>query len=140
MKLTRELNLFNKKNENLIFSGKNQKDIDKPQFFMKQNGNNKDNKVYNLEDIFRMKTKKMLIQDNKKELEKRIKENEKNVTSKKLYYSLEQNKELEKIKKILGNDNGRPDFFYLSPERWKNNKRDFKVPGPAYYFYHSKIL
>ena len=140
LKLTRELNLFNKKNENLIFSGKNQKDIDKPQFFMKQNGNNKDNKVYNLEDIFRMKTKKMFIQDNKKELEKRIKENEKNVTSKKLYYSMEQNKELEKIKKILGNDNGRPDFFYLSPDRWKKNKKEFKAPGPAYYFYRSNIL
>ena len=140
MKLTRELNLFNKKNENLIFSGKNQKDIDKPQFFMKQNGNNKDNKVYNLEDIFKMKTKKMIIQDNKKELERRIKENEKNVTSKKLYYSMEQNKELEKIKKILGNDNGRPDFFYLSPDRWKQNKKEFKAPGPAYYFYRSNIL
>ena len=140
LKLTEELNLFNKKNENLIFSRKNKNDIDKPNFIMKQNGNNKDNKVYNLEDIFKMKTDKKIINDNKKELEELIKENEKNVSSKKLYYSMEQDKELENIKKILGNDNGRPDFFYLSPDRWKKNKKDFKVPGPAYYFYRSNIL
>ena len=43
--------------------------------------------------------------------------------------------ELNRIKKILGNDNGRPDLFYLSPERWKNKKKEFKPPGPAYYYY-----
>ena len=43
--------------------------------------------------------------------------------------------ELNKIKTILGNDNGKPDYFYLSPERWKNKKSALKVPGPAYYFY-----
>ena len=47
---------------------------------------------------------------------------------------------VEKIKKILGNNNGRPDFFYLSPDRWKKNKKEFKAPGPAYYFYRSNIL
>ena len=136
----KEYNIFDKKKEKIIFSGINKNDNDKPSFSMKQNGNSRNNKVYNLEDIFRMKNEKKIIIDNKKELEKKIKENEKNVTSKKLRHSIEQDNELEKIKKILGNDNGRPDFFYLSPERWKNNKRDFKVPGPAYYFYHSKIL
>ena len=140
LKLTKELNLFSKKNENLIFSGKNKEDIDKPNFIMKQNGHSRDNKVYNLEDIFKMKTKKIVIKDDKKELDKKIKENEKNVTSKKLYYSMEQDRELEKIKKILGNDNGRPDFFYLSPDRWKKNKNNFKAPGPAYYFYRSNII
>ena len=107
---------------------------------MKQNGNSRDNKVYNLEDILKMKTKKIVIKDDKKELDKKIKENEKNVTSKKLYYSMEQDRELQKIKKILGNDNGRPDFFYLSPDRWKKNKNNFKAPGPAYYFYRSNII
>ena len=43
-------------------------------------------------------------------------------------------KELEYIKSILGNDNGRPDLFYLSSPRWKENKYKFRTPGPAYYF------
>ena len=139
LKLTKQQNLFNKNNEKLIFQGKNKDDIYKPKFVMKQNGNSKDNKVYNLEDIFKMKNNKKIIIDKKKDLENKLKENEKNVTSKKLYYSMEQDKELERIKKILGNDNGRPDFFYLSPDRWKNKKTELMTPGPGYYFYHSNI-
>lgn len=138
--ITREKNIFNKKSEKLIFSGLSKDDHDKPRFVMKQNGNNKSNKVYNLEDIYKMKNNKKIVINKKEELEKKLKENEKNVTSKKLIYSMEQDKELEKIKKILGNDNGKPDFFYLSPDRWKSNKNDFKAPGPAYYFYRSNIL
>ena len=137
--ITREKNIFNKNNEKLIFSGLNKADHDKPKFIMKQNGNSKNNKVYNLEDIFKKKNEKKIIINKKEELDKKLKENEKNVTSKKLFYSMEQDKELERIKKILGNDNGRPDFFYLSPDRWKDVIRDFKTPGPAYYFYRSNI-
>lgn len=139
LNLTREKNPFNKKNEKLIFSGINKDDFYKPRFIMKQNGNSRNNKVYSLEDIYRMKNEKKENINRKEELEKKLRENEKNITSKKLFYSMEQNKELERIKKILGNDNGRPDFFYLSPDRWNKNKRDFKVPGPAYYFYRSYI-
>ena len=139
LKLTKDKNLFSKNNEKLIFQGKNKYDIYKPNFVMKQHGNIKDNKVYNLEDIFKMKNNKKIIVDKKKDLENKLKENEKNVTSKKLYFSIEQDKELERIKKILGNDNGRPDFFYLSPDRWKNKNNELITPGPGYYFYHSNI-
>ena len=108
---------------------------DKPSFIMKQNGNKRDNKVYNLEDIFKMKNDKEIIINESAELEKKLRENEKNHSSKNLNFNIKQNKELNKIKNILGNDNGKPDYFFLSPERWKNKKKSFKVPGPAYYFY-----
>ena len=108
---------------------------DKPSFIMKQNGNKRDNKVYNLEDIFKMKNDKEIIINESAELEKKLRENEKNRSSKNLSFNIKQNKELNKIKNILGNDNGKPDYFFLSPERWKNKKKTFKVPGPAYYFY-----
>ena len=102
---------------------------------MKQNGNKRDNRVYNLEDIYKMyKNDKEIIINEKEELEKKLRENEKNHSSKNLLFNIKQNKELNQIKKRLGNDNGKPDFFYLSPERWKNKKKSFKVPGPAYYF------
>ena len=140
LNITRDKDIFNKKNEKLIFSGLSKDDHDKPSFTMKQSGNSKNNKVYNLQDIYKLKNNKKIVISKKEELEKKLKENEKNVTSKKLIYSMEQDKELEKIKKILGNDNGKPDFFYLSPDRWKKNKNDFKAPGPAYYFYRSNIL
>ena len=137
IRLTRDISPFNKKNEKLIFSGLNKDDIDKPSFIMKQNGNIKNNKIYNLEDIFKMKNNKKINKSKKEELEEQLKENEKNINSKKIFYCMEQDKELERIKRILGNDGGRPDFFYLSPDRWKNKSRDFKAPGPAYYFYYS---
>ena len=70
LRLTKERNLFNKKNEKLIFSGKNKDDIYKPNFIMKQHGNIKDNKVYNLEDIFKMKKDKQIIIDKKKRFRK----------------------------------------------------------------------
>ena len=109
---------------------------DKPSFIMKQNGNKRDNKVYNLEDIFKMKNDKEIIINESAELEKKLRENEKNHSSKNLNFNIKLNKELNKIKHILGNDNGKPDYFFLSPERWKNKKKSFKVPGPAYYFYY----
>jgi hypothetical protein len=51
-----------------------------------------------------------------------------------LKFKIDQERELEYIKSILGNDNGRPDLFYLSSPRWKENKYQLKTPGPAYYF------
>jgi len=140
IKFSEDKNIFSKNNEKLIFSGLTKEEHDKPTFIMKQHGSSKNNKVYNLQDIFKIKNEKKIVENKKEELEKKIKENEKNVGSKKLFYSIEQDKELEKIKKILGNDNGKPDFFYLSPDRWNNKKSDFKAPGPAYYFYRSNIL
>ena len=108
---------------------------DMPSFIMKQNGNKRDNKVYNLEDIFKMKNEKETIINESAELEKKLRENEKNRSSKNLKFNIKLDKELNKIKNILGNDNGKPDYFFLSPERWKNRKKTFKVPGPAYYYY-----
>ena len=102
---------------------------------MKQNGNKRDNKVYNLEDIFKMKNEKETFINESAELEKKLRENEKNRSSKNLKFNIKLDKELNKIKNILGNDNGKPDYFFLSPERWKNRKKTFKVPGPAYYYY-----
>ena len=49
-------------------------------------------------------------------------------------FYINQQKELDYIKSILGNDNGKPDLFYLSSPRWKENKFKLKTPGPAYYF------
>ena len=51
-----------------------------------------------------------------------------------LKFKIDQERELEYIKSILGNDNGRPDLFYLSSPRWKENKYKLSTPGPAYYF------
>lgn len=109
---------------------------DKPSFIMKQNGNKRENKVYHLEDIHNLNNSfKEIIIDKNKELEEKLRENEKTFTSNNLYFKIKEKMELNKIKVILGNDNGKPDFFYLSPERWKNKKNVFKPPGPAYYFY-----
>ncbi len=55
-------------------------------------------------------------------------------TSRNLKFKINQERELEYIKSILGNDNGRSDLFYLSSPRWKENKYKLKTPGPAYYF------
>ena len=110
--------------------------LDEPKFFMKQNGNIRDNKLYTFEDIYKLnKSNKKIVVNKGEELEKKLRENEKNTASKNLYYNIRQNMELNRIKKILGNDNGRPDLFYLSPERWKNKKKEFRPPGPAYYYY-----
>ena len=51
-----------------------------------------------------------------------------------LKFKIDQERELEYIKSILGNDNGKPDLFYLSSPRWKESKYKLKTPGPAYYF------
>ena len=55
-------------------------------------------------------------------------------------FKINEERELEYIKSVLGNDNARPDIFYLNSPRWKyyNNKYQFKTPGPAYYFYDKK--
>ena len=109
---------------------------DKPSFNMKQNGNIRDNKLYGFEDIYKLnRGNKKIIVNKSAELEKKLRENEKNHTSNKLEFNIKQKMELEQIKNILGNDNGKPDHFYLSPERWKIKKNVFKAPGPAYYFY-----
>ena len=109
---------------------------DKPSFNMKQNGNIRDNKLYGFEDIYKLnRSNKKIIVNKSAELEKKLRENEKNHTSNKLEFKKKKKMELEQIKNILGNDNGKPDYFYLSPERWKTKKNIFKAPGPAYYFY-----
>jgi hypothetical protein len=56
-------------------------------------------------------------------------------------FKINQERELEYIKSILGNDNGKPDIFYLNQPRWKwyENKYQFKVPGPAYYYSDFKV-
>ena len=115
----------------------NKGNTDDPLFIMKQHGNIRDNKLYTFEDIYKMnrRSNKKIIINEGEELEKKLRENENNTTSKNLYFNIKQNMELNRIKKILGNDNGRPDLFYLSPERWKDKKKAFKTPGPAYYFY-----
>ena len=111
-------------------------DEDKPRFNLKQNGNKRENKVYGLEDIHKLnKSYKKVIVNENEELEKKLRENQNNHTSQNLYFNIRQNYELNRIKNILGNDNGRPDFFYLSPDRWKTKKCIFKAPGPAYYYY-----
>ena len=110
---------------------------DIPSFNLKQNGNKRENKLYNLEDIYKLnRNNKKIVISEKEELDKILKENEKNTSSKNLYFKIRENMELHKIKTILGNDNGKPDFFYLSPDRWKTKKNTFKSPGPAYYFYN----
>lgn len=129
--IEKQLNGFSTEKRTIL----NDENFDKPNFIMKQNGNKRDNKVYNLEDIYKFKTEKKIIINEKEELEKRLRENERKTTSKNLFFNIKQNRELNKIKTLLGNDNGRPDLFYLSPERWENRKTAFKVPGPAYYFY-----
>ena len=63
--------------------------------------------------------------------------NKKGHLSKDFRFYINQQKELDYIKSILGNDNGKPDLFYLSSPRWKENKFKLKTPGPAYYFNHS---
>ena len=109
---------------------------DRPSFNLKQNGNKRENKVYNLEDIHKLnQSYKGVVIDEKAELEKKIRENQKNHSSQNLYFKIRQNYELYRIKNILGNDNGRPDLFYLAPDRWKIKKCTFKAPGPAYYYY-----
>ena len=109
---------------------------DEPSFCLKQNGNKRENKFYHLEDIYKLnRSYKKKVFNEKEELEKKLRENEKSGSSKNLYFKIRENMELDKIKTILGNDNGKPDFFYLSPERWKTKKNIFKTPGPAYYFY-----
>ena len=99
-----------------------------------QRYNKSENKVYTFEDIYKMYKSENKKINKTEELEKKLKENKYFNYSKKLTFSIKQDRELEKIKTILGNDNGRRDIFNLSPSRWKENKYKMKVPGPAYYF------
>jgi hypothetical protein len=49
-------------------------------------------------------------------------------------FRIEEEKELNYLKQFLGNDNAKPDIFYLNSPRWKNeNALKYKAPGPAYY-------
>ena len=118
------------------YLGDKKLDEDKPSFNLRQNGNKRENKVYGLEYIYKLNRSYNKVAKNKREeLEEKLRENQKNHSSQNLYYSIRQNYELNRIKNILGNDNGRPDLFYLSPDRWKTKKSNFKTPGPAYYYY-----
>ena len=102
---------------------------------LKHKFNKDENKVYTFEDIYKMYKSENKRYDKREELEKKLNENKNFNYSKKLKFSIKQDRELEKIKTILGNDNGRKDLFNLSPSRWKKNKYELKVPGPAYYFH-----
>ena len=57
-------------------------------------------------------------------------------------FKINEERELKYIKDVLGNDNARPDIFYLNSPRWKyyNNKYQFKTPGPAYYYCDRKDI
>ena len=63
-----------------------------------------------------------------------IYKNNRNTYSNNFKFYINQQKELDYIKSILGNDRGKPDLFYLSSPRWKEKKSKLITPGPAYYF------
>ena len=49
-------------------------------------------------------------------------------------FRIEEEKELNYLKQFLGNDDAKPDIFYLNSPRWKNETAlKYKAPGPAYY-------
>ena len=56
-------------------------------------------------------------------------------------FKINEERELKYIKDFLGNDNGKPDIFYLNSPRWKfyEKKYESKIPGPAYYFADNKF-
>lgn len=66
-----------------------------------------------------------------KEFSNKVKD--KDELTSKIKFKIEEEKELDYIKQILGNDNAKPDLFYLASPRWKKNIYETKVPGPAYY-------
>ena len=94
-------------------------------------------KVFSIDEVqkqnlfLRQKEKDDKISALEKLLKKKPDYNER---SSNLHFKIEQEKELNYIKSVLGNNNGKRDLFYLCCPRWKENKYKFKIPGPAYYF------
>ena len=145
------------KNKQLKFNY-NEKDISEENSEMEKNPEKAVKKYYNKKDLpnFKLKSRSpkyndikiMTFEDlqikNKTEKNRsktvnkldELLKNKPNIekTSYNLKFKIEQEKELEYIKSILGNDNGRPDLFYLSSPRWKESKYKLRTPGPAYYF------
>ena len=114
----------------------NKNEIMKMKFKLKSRSPKYNNiKIMTSEEL-QLKNKKEKIDQNKvPQLElllKNMDKKDKRPTDFRFY--LNQQKELDYIKSILGNDNGKRDLFYLSSPRWKENKLKLKIPGPAYYF------
>ena len=114
----------------------NKNEIMKMKFKLKSRSPKYNNiKIMTSEEL-QLKNKKEKIDQNKvPQLElllKNMDKKDKRPTDFRFY--LNQEKELDYIKSILGNDNGKRDLFYLSSPRWKENKLKLKTPGPAYYF------
>ena len=149
--------LFRSKNKQLKFSYK-EKDNSEENSEIEKNPEKNVKKYYNKKDLpnFKLKSRSPKYNESKimtfEELQiknKTEKQKSKNknmldellknkpdvgTTASNLKFKINQERELEYIKSILGNDNGRPDLFYLSSPRWKENKYKLKTPGPAYYF------
>lgn len=119
------------KNKNKFYSKK-----DLPNFKLKSHSPKYNNfKIVTIEDVQlqnKLERQKLKKKNELNELLKKMPDKEKLSTN--LMFKMEQERELNYIKSILGNDNGRSDLFYLSSPRWKENKYKFRTPGPAYYF------
>ena len=149
--------LFGSKNKQLKFSYE-EKDKSEEDLEIQKNPEKAVKKYYNKRDLpnFKLKSRSPKYNDIKimtfKELQLKNKNEKQKLkrinmleellkkkpniesTSTNLKFKIDQERELEYIKSILGNDNGRPDLFYLSSPRWKEEKYKLKTPGPAYYF------
>ena len=149
--------LFGSNNRQLKFNYK-ESDINEENSEIEKNPDKTVKKYYNKKDLpnFKLKSRSPKYNDSKiitfEELQIKNKteknksrsvnkldellKNKPNIekTSYNLKFKIEQERELEYIKSVLGNDNGKPDLFYLSSPRWKENKYKLRTPGPAYYF------
>ena len=149
--------LFGSKNKQLKFSYK-EKDNSEENIETEKNPEKNVKKYYNKKDLpnFKLKSRSPKYNESKimtfeelqiKNKTEKQKSKNKNIldellknkpdvraTASNLKFKIIQEREFEYIKSILGNDNGKPDLFYLSSPRWKENKYKLKTPGPAYYF------
>jgi len=141
-KLLKKLNNNNSNNNINDENYNDDKNDDKAFFILK---NSKGGKIENVEEINQIyknlylpiKNNMYINIINKNNEPKKILHGKIPITK----FKLNQERELEYIKSILGNDNGKPDIFYLNQPRWKfyENKYKFKVPGPAYYYSDYKV-
>ena len=150
--------LFGSKNKQLKFSYKEKDKYSKEISEMEKNPEKNVEKYYNKKDLpnFKLKSRSPKYNESKimtfEELQIKNKTEKQQLKNKNvleellknkpdvgkaasnLKFKIDQERELDYIKSILGNDNGKPDLFYLSSPRWKENKYKLKTPGPAYYF------
>ena len=139
-----------KKNDNKNLTQKSAEiyDLKKTDMIFKNNSNTIFNKSKRNDNMYKKYSKytyekitEMYKQQNKEhdirnELEKKLNE----YVEKKKYGNdyikrcIKEEKELEKIKKIIGNDGGKQGSLFLAQSRWREGKYQTKVPGPAYYF------